>query len=56
MERIIIEDCFDDVLDALDDALIPYDLDSYDRLMIEEEYVSEVIDILDRNGWDYDLV
>lgn len=46
----------DRATEVLDLENIPYDLDSYDRIMIDEAYVYEMIDALDAAGLNYEEV
>lgn len=40
----------------LDDAGIPYDLDSWDCIMIEDDYYEEAVSIFDGNDIDYEEI
>lgn len=41
---------------ALYDYTIPYDFDSYNRIMIEDEYAEEAIAIFDNIDVDYEEI
>lgn len=40
----------------LDDVGIPYDLDSWNRIMVEDECYEEAVSIFDGNNIDYEEI
>lgn len=40
----------------LDDVGIPYDLDSCDRIMVEDDYYEEVVSVFDGSNIDYEEI
>lgn len=46
----------DRATEVLDWENIPYDLDSGDRIMIDEAYIHEMIEALDAEGLNYEEV
>lgn len=52
-ERIFCED-LDSACEALDNAMVDYDIDSADRIIAID--FCEIIEILDNEGIDYDIV
>lgn len=58
MYRLYIDelDSFHEAIELLDDYNIPYDLDSGDRIMIEEDFVEDAMEFLDNAGIDYEEI
>ena len=40
----------------LDDVGIPYDFDSWDRIMVEDDYYEEVISVFEGSNIDYEEI
>lgn len=40
----------------LDDTGISYDLDSWDRIMVEDDYYEDVVSVFDGNNIDYEEI
>lgn len=49
-------EAFYEAIELLDDQYIPYDLDSGDRIMIEEDFVEDAMELLDNAGIDYEEI
>lgn len=45
-----------DAEDTLNEAMIPFDFDSGNRLLIEEDYIDETIEALNTAEIDYDEI
>lgn len=45
---------FEMAVEALDGANIPFDLDAGDRIMVEDGYAREAIDVLEEEGVDFE--
>ena len=55
MTRFICDD-LDYATQVLDDNDIPFDLDSGDRIMVDDNYVDEAIQAMDENDVDYEEI
>lgn len=51
---LINQNDLQDAIDILDNNNIPFDTDSYERIMISEDYASEATELWDASGIDYD--
>lgn len=60
MARILVTTMFDKTLaeinDALDNAGIDYELDSFDRYLIDDENAEDAITIMESLGADTDII
>ena len=57
MYRLSIPDeQLSDAEDTLNEAMIPFDFDSGNRLLIEEDYIDETIEALNTAEIDYDEI
>ena len=46
----------DEAVRLIDDAGFKNDLDGYDRIMVQEKDVDDVIDLFDTNGIKYQII